>query len=124
MIKLQPHIRVNKWVEQAGCPTKGSSGNVVRIYLHTIEFECILLEVMMEANSGVNNPIAVKLLKPVDVAIALNISTSFAYRLMQCGDIPSGRIRGACRVRTQDLEEYIERNLHNLRSAQDNICFR
>jgi len=57
------------------------------------------------------------LLRPSDVAKRLNISTSFAYRLLQTGEIPVVRIRAACRVRPQDLEKYVERNLHNLMSS-------
>jgi len=53
------------------------------------------------------------LLKPEQVAIRLNIAKSYVYRLMQTGEIPVVRIGKACRVRPQDLEEYIERNLHN-----------
>lgn len=53
------------------------------------------------------------LLRPSDVATRLNISISFAYRLMQTGAIPVVRIGTACRVRPQDLEEYIHRNLQN-----------
>ena len=72
----------------------------------------------MRPIESINDITDVQLLRPSDVAKRLNISTSFAYRLMQYGDIPAVRIRGACRVRPQDLEEYIERTLHNLRSAQ------
>jgi len=73
-------------------------------------------ERVMLANPLANDKTQNQLLRPSDVAKRLNISTSFAYRLMQIGDIPAVRIRGACRVRPQDLEEYIKRNLHNLRS--------
>lgn len=72
----------------------------------------------MQINQLTNKLQEIQLLRPSDVTKRLNISTSFAYRLMQFGDIPAVRIRGACRVRPQDLEEYIERSLHNLRSAQ------
>ena len=72
----------------------------------------------MEPNQTNNVQAAIYLLRPSDVASRLNISTSFAYRLMQYGDIPAVRIRGACRVRPQDLEEYIKCNLHNPRSDQ------
>jgi excisionase family DNA binding protein len=72
----------------------------------------------MKTNPFVDNQIENSLLRPSDVARRLNISTSFAYRLMQFGDIPSVRIRGACRVRPQNLEEYIKCNLHNSRSGR------
>ena len=53
-----------------------------------------------------------RLLKPVEVATMLGISRSFAYQLLQTGVIPVVRIGTACRVRPQDLETYIEQNIH------------
>ncbi len=54
----------------------------------------------------------VTLLKPQAVADALAISRRQAYQLMQQGDIPTVRIgRRSVRVRPQDLELYIQRNL-------------
>ena len=53
-----------------------------------------------------------RLLKPNEVASLLNISRSFAYHLLQTGAIPTVRLGKACRVRPQDLAEYIENNLH------------
>jgi excisionase family DNA binding protein len=53
-----------------------------------------------------------RLLKPLEVASRLRISRSFAYQLMQTGVIPVVRIGKACRVRQQDLEAYIEKNIH------------
>ena len=72
----------------------------------------------MKPNQFVDNQTENSLLCPSDVAARLNISKSFAYRLMQTGEIPVVRIRAACRVRPQDLEEYIKRNLHNQRSGR------
>jgi excisionase family DNA binding protein len=54
-----------------------------------------------------------KLLKGNDVAKLLNISRSFAYHLLQSGAIPVVRIGKSCRVKPQDLVEYIECNRHN-----------
>ena len=55
--------------------------------------------------------VANQLLKPNEVAIALNISRSFAYFLIRTGQIPSVRIgQSAVRVRPQDLETYIQQN--------------
>ena len=51
------------------------------------------------------------LLKATEVAKILNISRSMAYRLIQTGQIRSVRIGEACRVRTKDLQGYIEKNL-------------
>ncbi|MFH0782566.1 MAG: helix-turn-helix domain-containing protein [Pseudomonadota bacterium] len=53
-----------------------------------------------------------RLLKPAEVASLLSISRSFAYQLLQTGVIPVVRIGKACRVRPQDLEVYIEKNIH------------
>ena len=53
-----------------------------------------------------------KLLKPEEVANLLTISRSFAYQLMQSGQIPTIRLGRSCRVRPQDLAEYLENNLH------------
>jgi excisionase family DNA binding protein len=58
-----------------------------------------------------------RLLKPCDIAEILNISRSFAYQLLQSGAIPVVRLGKACRVRPQDLDEYIERNLYRQGSA-------
>ena len=53
-----------------------------------------------------------QLLKPHDVAIALNVSRSFAYFLIRTGQIPSVRIgESAVRVRPEDLDAYIKKNI-------------
>ena len=53
-----------------------------------------------------------QLLKPHDVAIALNVSRSFAYFLIRTGQIPSVRIgQSAVRVRPEDLDAYIKKNI-------------
>lgn len=51
------------------------------------------------------------LLKAEDIARILNVSKSFAHRLMQQGDIPTVRIRRCVRVRMEDLRGYIEANV-------------
>lgn len=56
-------------------------------------------------------PIA-KLLKPEEVAAILGVSRSYSYSLLQTGKLPAVRIGRACRVRPQDLEEFIKQNLH------------
>lgn len=71
------------------------------------------METYMQVNQLTSDITLNHLLRPSDVAKRLNISTSFAYRLMQTGAIPVVRIGTACRVRPQDLEEYIHRNLQN-----------
>jgi excisionase family DNA binding protein len=53
-----------------------------------------------------------RLLKPNDVADLLNISRSFAYHLLQLGQIPTVKLGRSVRVRPQDLTDYIENHLH------------
>ena len=64
----------------------------------------------VDQNSTLNT---YRLLKPVEVASLLSISRSFAYQLLQTGVIPVVRIGKSCRVRPQDLEAYIEQNIHS-----------
>ena len=61
-----------------------------------------------------NKPNINRLLKPEEVAEILTISRSFAYLLMQSGQIPSVRIAKARRVRPEDLIEYINKNTYYL----------
>ena len=49
-----------------------------------------------------------KLLNSKEVADKLGVSKSFAYKLIQSGEIKSARFRTAVRVREEDLDEYIE----------------
>jgi excisionase family DNA binding protein len=48
-----------------------------------------------------------RLLTVSDIAQRLQISQSFAYTLMQRGEIPTVRLGRAVRVRPQDLEDFI-----------------
>jgi excisionase family DNA binding protein len=48
-----------------------------------------------------------QLLKPVEVAEILKVSTATAYTLLQRGEIPSVRIGSLVRVRRGDLQKYI-----------------
>ncbi len=57
------------------------------------------------------SPVIEKLLKGSEVAKLLNISRSFAYLLMQSGDLPIVRLGHSVRVRPKDLIEYIEKNV-------------
>lgn len=52
-----------------------------------------------------------RLLRANDVAKILNVSLALAYRLLQTGEIPCVRIGTAVRVRSEDLEAYIDANL-------------
>jgi excisionase family DNA binding protein len=53
-----------------------------------------------------------KLLRATEVAQILDISRSMAYRLIQTGEIRSVHIGMSRRVRPEDLQRYIETNLH------------
>ncbi len=53
-----------------------------------------------------------QLLKAADVAEILNISKSFAYQLMKGYELPSVHIGNARRVRSCDLETFIEQNIN------------
>jgi excisionase family DNA binding protein len=50
------------------------------------------------------------LLKPSDVARRLNVSRSLAYRLIQADEIPSVRFGHSVRIRSCDLEAFINNN--------------
>ena len=51
------------------------------------------------------------LLKAEEVAELLSVSRSFAYALMQSGQLPTVQIGRSVRVRPEDLEEFIQLNL-------------
>ena len=55
-----------------------------------------------------------RLLDAGDVAEILNVSKVLVYKLMQMGRIKCVKINTSKRVRPEDLEEYIEKNLTNL----------
>ena len=55
-----------------------------------------------------------RLLDAGDVAEILNVSKVTVYKLMQLGRIKSVSINSSKRVRPEDLEDYIERNLTEL----------
>ena len=54
-----------------------------------------------------------RLLNADQVADALNVAKSYVYQLMRTGVIPTVRLGKACRVRPQDLKDFIEANIHN-----------
>lgn len=51
------------------------------------------------------------LLNADDVAKRLNVSKTFAYKLMRMGEIPTVKLLNARRVREEDLRHYIDRNI-------------
>jgi len=55
-----------------------------------------------------------RLLDAKEVAVILNISKVMVYKLMQVGRIKCVKINSSRRVRPEDLEEYIERNLSEI----------
>lgn len=68
------------------------------------------------SDKGDNNNIPLplnKLLTGEEVAEILNVSRSFAYRLMRRGDIPTIRMGRAVRVRIEDLELFITNMVMN-----------
>jgi excisionase family DNA binding protein len=52
-----------------------------------------------------------QLLKANEVAQRLNISRSQAFTLMRNGELPTVRFGRLCRVRPEDLEDFIIQNL-------------
>ena len=64
----------------------------------------------METNLNKRTNIG-KLLRAQDVAELLSVSRSFAYALMQSGQLPTVQLGRSVRVRPKDLEEYIQLNL-------------
>ena len=63
---------------------------------------------MLEQNVDAKNQ---NLLKVKDVATILNISRSFAYSLMQSGQLRIVRLGHSVRVRPEDLEQFISENV-------------
>ena len=52
------------------------------------------------------------LLRAQEVAAVLNVSRSQAFALMRNGDLATVRFGRSVRVRPEDLEEFIEKNLN------------
>ena len=55
-----------------------------------------------------------RLLNATEVAEILNISKVMVYKLMQMGRIKCVKINSSRRVRPEDLEDYIDRNISEL----------
>ena len=53
-----------------------------------------------------------KLLRANEVAETLDISRSYAYKLLQSGQIPSVHIGKCRRVRAEDLEDFIDSSVN------------
>ena len=67
---------------------------------------------MIDEKNAKNRMAQIRLLKAMDVADILNISRSMAYRLMQSENIPTVHLGKAIRVRPEDLDAFIRKNLH------------
>jgi len=65
---------------------------------------------IMETNLNKRHSIG-KLLKANEVAELLSVSRSFAYSLMQNGQLPTVQLGRAVRVRPEDLDEFIQLHL-------------
>jgi len=79
---------------------------------------------MTKEYHSINDAVAMgMLLTPRDVSAILRTSRSFTYRLLQIGAIPVVRLGKACRVRPQDLVEFIENNLHRSVDNSSSIIF-
>ena len=65
--------------------------------------------IIMETNLN-RSPSIGKLLKADEVAELLSVSRSFAYALMQTGQLPTVKLGRSVRVRPEDLEEFIQLN--------------
>jgi excisionase family DNA binding protein len=59
------------------------------------------------------------LLTSKDVARILNISRSYAFKLMRQGDIPVVQIGRSVRVRAEDLEAFILANIEKEQGVRD-----
>jgi len=64
----------------------------------------------METNLN-KGPSIDKLLKANEVAELLSVSRSFAYALMQTGQLPTVHLGRSVRVRPEDFEKFIQLNL-------------
>jgi excisionase family DNA binding protein len=54
--------------------------------------------------------VVTKLLKASDVANIMSISRSFAYQLLETGQLPTVHLGRSVRVRAEDLRVFIEKN--------------
>ncbi len=62
---------------------------------------------MPDKNSQSNDAAQPLLLRPEQVAFALNVSRATTYRLMSAGVIPSVRVGGSRRTTRSQLEQYL-----------------
>jgi len=58
-----------------------------------------------------------RLLKAEEVAVYLNVSRSFVYKLMNQGQLRYVQINNSKRVRSEDLMEFIKSSLTSVPSA-------
>lgn len=100
-----PDFNRRGYCADGGCETCVSQPETRVIKPHSEE------KIIMNANPQFpDTPGIEKLLKASEVARILNISRSFAYLLMQSGNIPVVRVGHSVRVRPSDLRNYISEN--------------
>jgi excisionase family DNA binding protein len=63
-----------------------------------------------------------RLLTADEVAQILNVSKSFAYQLMQRGEIPTLRLGRAVRCRRQDLFEWVDSQVCRTSTSRNGGC--
>lgn len=51
-----------------------------------------------------------RLLNTAEAQVALDVSRATLYRMIKDSDIPAVRVRGTWRIRTKDIENYLDQN--------------
>ncbi len=63
---------------------------------------------LLKENRSIEEKILPRLLIAQDVAAALNMGLSTVYQLVERGELPSIRIGRSVRIRSEDLEKFVE----------------
>ncbi len=87
-----------------GKPTVGLVD--IRDPINSAKRRLIIMETDLNKRTSIG-----KLLKANEVAELLSVSRSFAYALMQTGQLPTVHLGRSVRVRPEDLEEFIQLHL-------------
>jgi excisionase family DNA binding protein len=66
----------------------------------------------------------VNLLRIEEAAEIMGLSRSYVYRLVKCGGLPAARFGSAVRIRSSDLDRYIESKVHVARVEQEERGYR
>jgi excisionase family DNA binding protein len=91
-----------------------------------------LLEFVLEPEEGAlkegapehQNGQNLRLLSPAEVCQELGEERTVVYRRLRSGEIPSLKLGHALKVRQTDLQEYMNRQHHHLRSLGEENSFR